>query len=122
LFSGWKTGARSQIRQWPRTSAWVVDGGRVVYLDSDEIPVEVVNATYELALRAGSGTVLTLDVTPGQQIKRAAVEGAVSVEFFGTGSVADAQAVFPIVDAILAPLLTAPGAGFSSLTGSRVRV
>lgn len=122
LFSGYKTGGRAQVRQWPRTSAWINDGGRVLYLDADEIPVEVRNATYELALRAASGVVLSLDVTPGAAIKKAAVEGAVSVEYHGSGSVSDAQTVFPVVDGILAPLLTAVGSGFSSLSGSRVRV
>lgn len=122
LFSGWKTGLRPQVRQWPRTGAWANDGGRIYTLPPNEIPVEVEHATYELALRAATGTALTVDFNASEAIKKAAVEGAVSVEYWGSGSIEDAQTVFPIVASILTPLLTGDGAGFSSLSGSRVRV
>lgn len=123
LFSGWKTGERAQERQWPRTSAYANDGSMwLILLPSDTVPVEVERATYELAMRVGNGTALTVDFNASGSFKKAAVEGAVSVEFWGSGTAADAQTIFPIVNAILSPLFTANGGMFSSLSGSRERV
>jgi len=123
LFGGWKTGGRAQDRQWPRVNAYVNDGSlNWPLLPSDVVPDEVERATYELAMRVGNGTVLTVDFNAAGSFKKAAVEGAVSVEFWGSGTAADAQTVFPIVTAILSPLFTGAGAGFSSLSGSRERV
>lgn len=125
MFGGWKTGGRAQERQWPRTSAYVKDGNWLnpyTLLPNTVVPVEIERATYELALRYGNGTELTVDFNASGSFKKASVEGAVSVEFWGSGTAADAQTVFPIVSQILAPLLTGDGAGFSALSGSRERV
>ena len=118
LFPGWKVGNRAQVREWPRNSAYDV----FAYLiDPTTVPTEVEMATYEAALReAISPGALSVDFTGADVIKKAAVEGAVSVEFCGDGSSASAQLVMPSVDAILAPILVAGGTG-GGLSGSRVR-
>ncbi len=119
-FDGSKVGGRAQERQWPRKNAHDIYGNR---LPADEVPIEAEHATYQLALRQGTAPgSLTADFNASQVIKKARVEGAVSVEYGGDGSLTDSTAVFPVVDGIIAPLLSAAGTGFSSLSGSRVRV
>lgn len=119
LFPGWKVGARAQVREWPRVSAYDIYN---YLIPSDSIPVEVANATYEAALReAVTPGALSVDFVAADVIKKASVDGAVSVEFGGSGSSADAQVSMPAVDAILAPILTGGGSLGSSLTGTRYR-
>lgn len=118
LFPGWKVGNRDQVREWPRNSAYDVYG---YVIDPLTVPVEVENATYEAALReAASPGSLAVDFVGADVIKKAAVDGAVSVEFGGDGSSSAAQLVMPSVDAILAPILTGQ-TGAGGLTGRRVR-
>lgn len=117
MFPGWKTGARAQVREWPRTAAYDMYGYEI---PAGTIPREVENATYEAALREGvQPGALSVDFTASGGIKKASVDGAVSVEFHGSGSVADAQLIMPAVNAILAPILV--GAGGNALVGSRYR-
>lgn len=110
-FPGYRTSLRGQEREWPRQGAFDREGNSIT---STEIPVEVINATYEAALRdaTSSGSLIT-DVTLGKNIVKAAVEGAVSVEYAGASSAMDLQLTIPAVDRILAPILTG-GAGLSS--------
>lgn len=102
-FNGYPTGLRAQKRQWPRTSAWDIYGYSFA---NDEIPVQVQEATYELALRQivkpGS---LFKDWTAGKDIKSVSVDGAVSVTFAGAGSIQDVQTIIPVIDGILWPIL-----------------
>jgi len=119
-FGGQKTAGRSQVLLWPRLYAYDAYGN---LLPSDEVPREVEWATYQLAMRQGTAPgSLSSDFNGGEVIKRAKVEGAVEVEYAGDGSFGNSQTVFPIVDGIIAPVLTAMFSGFSSLSGSRVRV
>lgn len=120
LFAGLKVGGRSQVRQWPRSGAYDIDGNSIAI---NEIPTEAERATYEAALReAAAPGSLSVDFVGADVIKQASVEGAVSVTFGGNGTIEDAQVSMPIVDAIIAPIC-AVGAGFASgLSGSRVRV
>lgn len=117
-FPGRRVAGRRQEREWPRN--WAVDhvGDAIA---SDAVPIEVENATYELALRhirkPGS---LSVDFVPNKIIRQAAVPGAVSVTYGGSGNASDQQLVVPIVDAILAPIM-GTAAGFSSLSGTIVR-
>jgi hypothetical protein len=121
LFSGSKTAGWMQDREWPRIDAVTIYGDAIA---SNVIPLQVDHATYELALRSGTGTELLPDFVAADVLAKARVEGAVSVEYRGSGTADDSQPVFPMVTAILNPLLTGSGdnGGFSSLTGSRVRV
>ncbi|WP_414461816.1 DnaT-like ssDNA-binding protein [Hyphomicrobium sp. DY-1] len=47
-YPGKKTGGRSQLLGWPRSCARDVEGNAIA---DDEVPVEVLSATYEAALR-----------------------------------------------------------------------
>lgn len=98
-WQGYRTHARDQVLQWPRTS--VVD--REGYsIDSDEIPQELIDACAELALRElvtpGS---LTPDVTIADAAKREKV-GEIEVEY--ANSKADAQSSVPVVT-VIGPLI-----------------
>lgn len=117
-FPGQRVLGRRQVRAWPRS--WAIDTiGDAI--PNNSVPIEVEHATYELALRhirkPGS---LSVDFVPNKIIRQAAVPGAVSVTYGGSGSAADQQLVVPIVDAILAPIMGA-AAGISSLSGTIVR-
>lgn len=118
-FAGLKVGGRDQIREWPRTGVVDMYGYAV---SSDGVPREVENATYEATFRqiANPGS-LIIDYTPGKY-KKAAVSGAVSVEYASFGYASDAQPQYLVIDQILAPLLLAVGAGdYSGLSGKLVR-
>lgn len=115
MFPGGKMGYRAQIREWPRFNAWDRNGDPIL---TTEIPVEVVHATYEAALReqANPGT-LTPDVDFSSRRQSVRVEGAVAVTFATLPLRAEAyRTIMTIVDQILAPILTGSGSG-SSLSG-----
>ncbi len=118
-FPGWKTGRRQQVREWPRTDAWDNDENPI---DSGEIPDEVINATYEAALRelAIPGS-LRPDYVIANRVKAQRVEGAVSREFFpGTGTGMDMATMVPIINGILSPILTGESSS-SALSGKAER-
>lgn len=119
FFDGVKVGGRAQVRAWPRKGAHDVDGNA---LPADEIPIEQEQAAYQLAYRQGTAPgSLAADYVASGVIKKAAVEGAVSVEYGGDGSLQASQPVFPVVNAIIAPLLVNVS-GFAALSGRSVRV
>jgi hypothetical protein len=98
-FPGTRTNGRSQALQWPRTDATDVEGEEIA---SDEIPVEIINATIEAAIRelATPGT-LTPDLKRGGSIKRVKA-GSVEVEY---GAGATAMTLFTKIDAVLSSLI-----------------
>ena len=112
-FPGTKTGQRTQLREWPREWAFDTDGNAI---PPDEVPIEVQHATYEAALRelASPGSLMP-DVTLGQQIKAASVDGAVSVEYTGPIGLQGMRPLVSVIGAILAPILT--GNGGNALAG-----
>lgn len=119
-FPGYKTGYRDQVREWPRTDAADRDGNAIA---TDEIPDEVINATYEAALRelATPGS-LRPDFVSSQQVKSVRVEGAVSREFFaGDTGIDGFRTMVPIIGGILAPILRRTG-GSSRVTAEAYRV
>lgn len=129
LFPGWKTSGYAQDREWPRVDAYTLTGPyfngarSAEYFATDAIPREQINATYELAGKhlttLGS---LDIDYNASDAIKKASVDGAVSVEFVGASSYDAAQTVFPVVDKIMAPLLVGDGAiSANALVGRKVR-
>lgn len=110
-FPGKKTDGRAQILEWPRTDARDVAGDE---LPDDEVPREVVAATYEAALREynepGS---LAPDYVATERVRSESV-GPLSVTYATntTISAADAMPVISLIDMILAPLLI-PASKFS---------
>lgn len=118
-FPGLKTGQRAQEREWPRIGAYDTYG---YSLPSDTVPIEVDNATYELALRdMQSPGVLNPDYTPNKY-KRVSIDGAIAVDFTTFDNAMDIATQFPIVGQWLAPLLTGSWGGMSALSGFSVRV
>ncbi|QAZ45949.1 DnaT-like ssDNA-binding protein [Mesorhizobium sp. Pch-S] len=102
-FPGQRKEFRLQALEWPRVGVVDMNGFPVT---SDEIPVEIVRAACEAAVRelAAPGS-LTPDVTPGKVKKRAKV-GDIEVEYaVGGGGVASQQPISPIIDGILAALI-----------------
>lgn len=118
LFPGLKVGQRAQIREWPRQAAFDIYGYAVA---SDNVPVEVLNATYEVALReANNPGGLTVDYT-APKYKSVRIDGALSVEYASFASASDTQVQIGIVGQILGPILTGYNAGGNMLSGTSCR-
>lgn len=105
-FGGYRTNGRNQSLEWPRTAAYDAEGNAIA---GDEIPVEIINATCEFAIREliEAGSTMP-DLERGGAIKRLKA-GSVEVEYAGNAGNAT---VFQIVDGILAGLLGSPVASF----------
>jgi hypothetical protein len=112
-FPGYKTNGRDQNLLWPRIYAYDGDGDLI---DSDEIPVEIKNATCEAAVRElttpGS---MSPDLERGGGVKRLKA-GSVEIEY---GSNAEAGTTFSVIDGILSALLGA--SAMSNMFGKAVR-
>lgn len=118
-FSGTKVGGRAQEREWPRDDAVDRDGNELV---NTEAPFEVINASYEAALReALSPGSLRPDVTPAKIKKSETVFGAVSVDYVAGATAADLYPVVVVIDQIIAPVLVAAASTVSDLSGGSVR-
>ncbi|WP_035829792.1 DnaT-like ssDNA-binding protein [Kaistia adipata] len=103
-YPGRKAGGRRQALGWPRIEAEDTAGEAIA---ADEIPTEILNAAFEMALaELTSPGSLSPSVTPGQVKVRARVEGAVDVTYAGGGSVASQRPTLTIVDDILTGLLS----------------
>ncbi|MFJ4587897.1 DnaT-like ssDNA-binding protein [Pseudomonas moraviensis] len=107
LFPGVKTEGRGQAREWPRTGAEDYEGHAI---PSDQVPVEVEQATYEAALRElvepGS---LSPDFVAASTVKRQKV-GPIDEEFSvaaGADGAASVRPVISIIDEMIAPVLVA---------------
>lgn len=103
-FPGQRTNGRSQALQWPRVGAHDSEGEAIA---SDEIPVEIVHATIEAAVRElKSPGSLSPDVTPGK-IKKSAKVGDIAVEYaIGSGSAQEQRPIVSVIDDILGSLLS----------------
>ena len=102
MFPGRKIDGRSQDREWPRSGA---ADRRGYPIDSATVPVEVEQATYQVAIRQlNSPGSLAVDFTPSKY-RRAAVSGAVSVEYNTIYSSAEVQTQIQIVCDILANII-----------------
>lgn len=104
LFSGVKTGGRAQALQWPRTGATDTEGHEI---PAEEIPIEVVQATYESALReiALPGS-LSPDYVASTAIKRQKVD-VLEIEYQAASNTSGVptRPVITVVDELIAPLL-----------------
>jgi hypothetical protein len=116
-WKGYPVNGRDQNLAWPR---FYVSDDEDYGIDSDEIPIEVKRATYEIALLelVTPGT-MTPTVTESQRVKREKV-GPLEVEYLATRT--DAWADRPVVTKVIdmiSPLLRA-GAR-NRLVGKAVR-
>lgn len=111
-FPGYRTNGRGQSLEWPRTGALDAEYQPI---GGDEIPVEIIHATCEAAVReiAEPGSMMP-DLERGGGVKRLKA-GSVEIEY---GSNATAQTTFTLIDGILSPLL---GAAVSSYVGRAER-
>lgn len=121
---GYKTGGYTQERSWPRTSATVKNAYGWYTFPTNEIPTQVISATYEAAFRhLTDANVLQPDYTPSKY-KSVSVHGAVSVVYSDLiTSAADIQTQFPVIQGLMDGLIDQEGGkGMSALTGKAVRV
>lgn len=103
-FPGVKTGGRSQDREWPRTGAVDRNGDPI---PSDEVPVEVIRATFEAAYReALEPGSLSPDYVPSQLVTREKV-GPIEVSYSDPSKLGSNpnSPVVTVIDEILAPIL-----------------
>lgn len=102
-FPGQRKHFRLQALEWPRVGVVDMNGFPI---SADEIPIEIVRATCEVAIRelADPGS-MSPDVVPGE-VSRRMKAGSVEIEYaIGGGGVASQQPVSPIIDGILAALI-----------------
>lgn len=112
----------NQERSWPRQLAVVQTYPFYVY-GTNEIPDEVVKATYEAAKRelTSQGS-LQVDFQPSQY-NSVSVYNAVTVEYNSNASAGDMQTQIPIIQSLMVKLLDSnKGANSNGLSGVAVRV
>lgn len=114
-FPGCRTAGRSQARQWPRENAFDIEWSPIA---ADEVPAEVIDATYEAALRElvtpGS---LSPDYVASERVKSERV-GPIAIEYASNGGASDVRPLLSIVDDLLFSLLGTP---CPALVGRTVR-
>lgn len=96
-----------QALDWPRYNV-VVDG---FIVPSTTVPLDVVNACIDLAVRAGSGEDLLPDLDTGSNAIKKDKTGPLETEYFQNTT--DARERFVAVDALLAPYFGSVGGGNS---------
>ncbi len=104
-FPGTRTNGRSQALEWPRIDATDAQG---VSIDKAEIPIEIIQATCEMAIRelASPGSMMP-DMDHGNAVKRLKA-GSVEIEY---GPNATPGTVFTIIDGILSSLIGSSSSG-----------
>ena len=121
LWIGYKINYK-QERSWPRQLAVVQTYPYYTY-KTNEIPDEVIKATYEAAKRelTSQGS-LQVDFQPSQY-NSVAIYNAVTVEYNSNASAGDIQTQIPIIQSLMSKLLDInKGAGSNGLSGVAVRV
>lgn len=102
-FPGVKASGRDQVLEWPRAGATDAEGQPI---PSDEIPVEVVNATVEAAIRElREPNSLSPDVVPGRAKTLVQVEGIRWEASPVAGGVEAERPHLTVVEGILSGLL-----------------
>ena len=96
-----------QALDWPRYNV-VVDDFTV---SSTAVPVDVVNACIDLAVRAGNGEDLLPDLDTGSNAIKKDKTGPLETEYFQNTT--DARERFVAVDALLVPYFGSAGGGNS---------
>ena len=109
-FIGARTFGRQQALEWPRAGATIPqvavgywsDTTTYLELASNTVPVEVISATIEAAVReSGSPGVLSPDIERGGAIKMERA-GDTAREYFASSN---PSAVFPVIDSVLSGIL-----------------
>lgn len=112
-YPGTKTFGRDQGLLWPRTGATDVYGD---IIDDDEIPIEIIEATCEFALRELSAPGSTTpDLERGGDIHQITA-GSVTIVY---GNNAKVTTKFTLVDGILSTILTGPFPGALTIASTR---
>lgn len=107
-FIGYKKDSKTQVREWPREDAQVCYFPYFAYED-DEIPVEVIDSTYEACRRdLEKPGCLAQDYQP-QLYGSVAVEGAVSVTYKNEAGAEYVQLQIPAVERRIKRVLTNSG-------------
>lgn len=123
VWSGYPTGGYTQERLWPRTSAVTNTYPEYIFED-DQIPDNVIKATYEAAFReATTQGSLQKDFTPNKYTS-VSVDGAISVDY-NTSIIqaSDTQIQIPVIERLMQPLLNNSAQGsFSFYSGGASRV
>lgn len=96
-----------QALDWPRYNV-AVDG---FIVPSNIVPLEIVNACIDLAVRASSGEDLLPDLDTGSNAIKKDKTGPLETEYFQNTT--DARERFVAVDALLAPYFGSAGGGNS---------
>jgi len=121
LWIGYKN-TFQQERSWPRQQA-MVQTYPYYNFKNDEIPIQVIHATYEAAKRELTNTgSLQIDYQPSQYSK-VSVYNAVTVEYnSAVSSVGDVQTQIPIIQSLMSILIDGnKGGNSSSLVGRAAR-
>jgi hypothetical protein len=109
-FTGTRTNGREQALEWPRSGATDIAGNAI---PDDEIPIEILEATAELALREVTVPGSTMpDLARGGSI-RSLRAGSVAIEY---GANASSTTIFSLINGILAPLIGSLGAFVGTVT------
>lgn len=104
---GTRLNLREQALDWPRINVTDRDGAFVAH---DEIPVEVINATCEAAIRElVTPGVLSPDITPGMIKVLTQVEGLQWTPLRTSAGVSDMTLTITAVDRALASLISGGG-------------
>lgn len=98
---------QQQALDWPRYNV-VVDGFSV---PSNRVPIDVINACVDLAVRASRGEELLPDLDTGSNAIKKDKTGPLETEYFQNTT--DARERFVAVDALLAPYFGSAGGGNS---------
>ena len=114
-YPGDRAHGRDQGLLWPRTGAYDADGWLI---PEDEIPVEVINATIEAAIREYAvPNSMMPDLERGGDIQSIRA-GSVGITY---SSNASAKTTFTLIDGIMAPILNGLGGSGGGLFGTVVR-
>jgi hypothetical protein len=126
-FTGYRTKRREQALEWPRVGAYVYipnnssdmayAGGfdpAYDYIAQDVIPIEIINATCEAAIRElSSPGILAPDLDRGNAVRRLKA-GSVEIEY---GASATATTTFQAIDLALSGLLRSDAMGIRAVRG-----
>lgn len=114
-FPGCKTNGRSQSLQWPRLNAFDIE---LSPINADEIPAEIIDATYEAALRElVTPNSLSPDFIGAERVKSERI-GPIATEYADIRGISDVRPILTIVDDLLFSLVGSP---CPALAGRTVR-
>lgn len=110
-YTGYRTFGRDQMLEWPRTAAYDYEG---ILIDTQEIPIEVIQSTCEFAVRElmDPNSILG-DLEQGGNLIQSLQAGSVSITYAGASN---PNTVYQTVDTIMSKLLGPMTASFTGVT------